>query len=236
MRRFCLSSLFVLLTVSIGFAQGTATPPPAASPVPATAAPPTDSASAPRHAIRGVFPLTPAKTLDSKKLKEGDAIVCTTTAPVRLGNGALIPTGAKVLGHVTVAKAQSKGDSGSSLGVTFDKIQISNGKEIAMKGTLLAVAPNPGGNSGPDTGVAGPQPGNWERLRADFHRERDQAGNRHPDVDPGGNTPAHAIRRNRCAVNGCARNAGQADGGSHSARQIFISREPAGCSVTLRSR
>jgi hypothetical protein len=66
----------------------------------------------------------------------------------------LIPSGTKVIGHITKATAKSKGDPDSSLGIEFDKMELSNKKELDMKGILQAVAPSLG-NSGPDTGVAG---------------------------------------------------------------------------------
>ena len=149
MKRLVLSVLFTLLVASLSLAQGTATP---------AAAPAAPADTAQPNTIHGVSPITPVKGLDSKKLKEGDAIVCTTIAPVRLGSGMLIPTGAKVFGHITVAKARSKGDPDSSLAMTFDKIQVSSSREIDMKGTLLAVAPKLGGNTGPDTERAVPAP------------------------------------------------------------------------------
>ena len=154
MSRRVLCAVFFLVSVSTCFAQAPATPPQAGAQ--AAAGSQSGATSGDSAAIRGVFPLAPTKGLDSKKLKDGDSIVCTTTAVVHLGNGTMIPSGSKVVGHITVAKARSKGDSDSSLGFVFDKIQMANGKDILMKGTLLAVAPDPGGHSGPDTGAAGP--------------------------------------------------------------------------------
>lgn len=148
MRRLALAFCFVFFAISLCIAQGS-TAPQAAIPAPEgnTAGPVT---------MRGMFPITPAKSIDSKKLKDGDALAFTTMAPVRLGSGMLVPTGAKVIGHVTVARGRSKGDANSSLGMVFDKIQASGSKEIEMKGVLLAIAPKLGGSNGPDTGVAGP--------------------------------------------------------------------------------
>jgi len=60
-----------------------------------------------------------------------------------------------VVGHVTAAKARSKGDSEASLGIVFDKIELSGGKDMPIKGMVQAVGPNPSAGSGPDTGVAG---------------------------------------------------------------------------------
>ena len=134
---------FVLLAATIASAQGTAATPDAAQ---ASAA--TDSG------LHGAFPVALSKSLDSKKLKEGDTVVCTTTAALHSKSGLLIPSGTKVIGHITKATAKSKGDPDSSLGIEFDKMQLSNKKELDMKGVLQAVAPSLG-NSGPDTGVAG---------------------------------------------------------------------------------
>jgi len=66
-----------------------------------------------------------------------------------------LPAGTNVIGHVTQAKARSKGDSESSLGIAFDKIELPGGKDMPIKGALQAVGPNPSAGSGPDTGAAG---------------------------------------------------------------------------------
>ena len=44
-------------------------------------------------------------------------------------------------GHVTAAKARSKGDSDSHLTVAFDKLNVTNGKQLSVKGTVQAVFP-----------------------------------------------------------------------------------------------
>lgn len=155
MSRLALSTACILLAVSLCDAQ-TATPAPQANP---TAAASSSSQSSPAatqdSAIRGAFPTALVKSLDSKKLKDGDTVVCQTTAVLHARSGIIIPSGAKVIGRVTQAKARSKGDSDSSLAMVFDKIQMPNGTEIPLKGVLQAVAPGLGGNSGPDTGAAG---------------------------------------------------------------------------------
>ena len=103
--------------------------------------------------IKGAFPASLSKSLDSKKLKEGDVVVCQTVTALHSGNGLMIPSGAKIVGHVTQATARSKGNPDSTLGITFDKIEISKGKEIPMKGTLQAIAPSLGDRE-PNTGAA----------------------------------------------------------------------------------
>ena len=106
------------------------------------------------NTIQGVFPCALEKSLDSKKAKDGDPVVCQTSKGMRDQSGRLIPSGTKIMGHVTQAQARSKGDSQSSLAMVFDKIELSKGNDIPIKGTLQAVGPAFSG--GPDTGPAYP--------------------------------------------------------------------------------
>jgi hypothetical protein len=94
------------------------------------------------------------KGLDSKKVKEGDPVICQTIAALHSRSGLLIPSGAKVIGHVTLATARSKGSPDSTLAVVFDKIEVTKGKELPMKGTLQAIG-QPVQDTGPNTGAAG---------------------------------------------------------------------------------
>jgi hypothetical protein len=73
----------------------------------------------------------------------------------------VIPRGSKIEAHVTAAKPHTKDSPDSELGIAFDRIFITNGKELPMQASVQAIAPpiivnnNPFG-SGP-AGV-GPQP------------------------------------------------------------------------------
>ncbi len=91
----------------------------------------------------GLMPVELTKSLDSKKLKEGDVVTGRIAANLRMKDGTNIPRGSKVTGHVSEAKARSKGDPQSALGIVFDKISLPGGKELAIKGEIQAVAPNP---------------------------------------------------------------------------------------------
>ncbi len=156
MSRFILSSACVLLAISLCQAQAAA-PAPQASPTAAASSASQSAQSTNQDStIRGAFPTALVKALDSKKLKDGDTVVCQTTAVIHARSNLTIPAGAKVVGHVTQATARSKGESESSLAMTFDKIQMPGGKEIPLKGVLQAVGPGLGYDSGPDTGMAGP--------------------------------------------------------------------------------
>ena len=121
------------------------------SAMPAPGAP----AAASGSALHGTIPATLARSIDSKKLKDGDEIDAKTISMMRSADGVMIPVGSKIVGRVTESKARSKGDPESSLGISFDKIQLSGGKELPIKGVLQAVGPNPSESSGPDTGAAG---------------------------------------------------------------------------------
>jgi hypothetical protein len=104
------------------------------------------STSAPAQAAtaatgHGAFPVKVIKTLDSSKLKDGDAIEVETAGSFKLPDGTLVPKGSKLEGQVTAAKARSKGDSDSQLNVSFNKLDIVNGKQLAIKGMVQAVFP-----------------------------------------------------------------------------------------------
>jgi hypothetical protein len=79
--------------------------------------------------------------LDSSKLKEGDSIEVETLGSFKLPDGTLVSKGSKLAGHIVAAKARSKGDSDSELSVAFDKLNIANGKQLSIKGTVQAVFP-----------------------------------------------------------------------------------------------
>jgi hypothetical protein len=95
-----------------------------------------------------------SKPIDSSEAKAGDKIVARTAIPVRLSNGTLIPSGTNILGHLTEATALSKGNVQSSLGMIFDKIQITRKEELKIAGTLQAIAPPL--DAGTDSGTFGP--------------------------------------------------------------------------------
>jgi len=140
----------LFLFIAICLAQGSASALQANS---AAASPQAASSGNQDNMIRGAFATVLVKGVDSKKLKDGDEIICQTLGPIHAPSGLLIPTGSKVIGHVTQATARGKGDSNSTLAMVFDKIEITKGKEVSMKGTLQAVAPSIGTGGGPDTGA-----------------------------------------------------------------------------------
>ncbi len=135
MFRVVSSVLFLLLSALICVAQQS--PP---------ASPPGNS-----NEVHATIPLQLVKSLDAKKLKAGDEVVAKTSIALQ-GNGVTISRGSKVIGHVTQAQARSKGDPQSSLGVVFDKIELTSDKVFPIQGYIQAVGPNPNPAPEPTTG------------------------------------------------------------------------------------
>jgi hypothetical protein len=108
----------------------------AQTPPSATAAPATNDKP------HGPMPAELTKSLDSKKLKEGDPVTAKITAELHTREGVTIPRGSILGGHVTEAKARSKGDPQAALGFTFDKLTTPDGKTTDVKGVLQAVGPS----------------------------------------------------------------------------------------------
>ncbi len=101
-----------------------------------------DAGQAGSGQLRGAISVELAKSLDSKKLKEGDEVDAKLAADIQTGDGT-IPRGTKLIGHVTEAKARSKGDSESTLGIVFDKMSRPGSGDTPIKSVIQAAAPNP---------------------------------------------------------------------------------------------
>lgn len=98
-----------------------------------------------------------SKTLDSKKVKVGDAVEAKTTADVKSGDQVVLRKGSKLLGKVTQASARSKGDAQSTLTLVFDRaVPKGGGAEIPLNLTIRALAaPERGPAMDNDMGAAG---------------------------------------------------------------------------------
>jgi hypothetical protein len=113
-----------------------------------------------------------SSSVDSKKIKQGDALTARTTADIRADGKTIIPKGTKLVGHVTEAAARAKGGTDSSLGIAFDKAVLKGGEELPLNVAIVAVAPPPSsmpgqqnmGNGAPGAPVASPGvPSNMSR-------------------------------------------------------------------------
>lgn len=81
-----------------------------------------------------------SQPLDAKRNRPGDPVAARTTEAVKSDGKVVIPKGSKLIGHVTEAKARSKGESESALGVMFDKAILKDGREIPVSMTIQALA------------------------------------------------------------------------------------------------
>ncbi len=79
-------------------------------------------------------------SVDSKKAKVGDKVDAHATEEIKYAGKTIVPTGAKLEGHVTEATARSKGDSGSTLAIQFDRAIPKKGEEIPLNVAILAIA------------------------------------------------------------------------------------------------
>jgi hypothetical protein len=79
-------------------------------------------------------------SLDSKKLKQGDAVNARTTDTLKSTDGrTIIPKGAKITGHVTQSSSRASGQSESALGLAFDEAVLKNGEKMPLSVTIQAL-------------------------------------------------------------------------------------------------
>jgi hypothetical protein len=129
MRRIGSLILIVLFASLVCFGQSDA------------AAPASTQAAATKAVGHGAFPVKLTRSLDSSKVKEGEAVEVETVGSFKLPDGTLVPKGSKLAGHVVASQARSKGDPKSQLTVVFDKLNVANGKQLSVKGLVQAVFP-----------------------------------------------------------------------------------------------
>jgi hypothetical protein len=99
-------------------------------------------------------------SVDSKKAKVGDKVEAHTTEEIKYAGKTIVPIGAKLEGHVTEATARSKGDSGSTLAIQFDKAIPKKGEEIPLNVAILAIGAPQNDFSGGLGGDAASAPAN----------------------------------------------------------------------------
>jgi len=78
------------------------------------------------------------KAVDTKKAKAGDPVTAKTTAATALSDSTQVPAGSILAGHVDSATPSEK-KSDATLVLTFDKLQIKNGKEVPIKATIVGI-------------------------------------------------------------------------------------------------
>lgn len=82
------------------------------------------------------------KTIDAKKAKQGDAVTAKLLDDVKVSDSMGLPKNTVLLGHLDqVQPSENKGDS--SVQITFDKAQLKNGQQLAIKATIMQISPPP---------------------------------------------------------------------------------------------
>lgn len=82
------------------------------------------------------------KTIDAKKAKQGDAVTAKLLDDVKIPDSVELPKNTVLLGHLDqVQPSENKGDS--SVQITFDKAQLKNGQQLAIKATIMQISPPP---------------------------------------------------------------------------------------------
>lgn len=98
-------------------------------------------------------------SLDSKKVKAGDAVNARTVSDLKTNDGrTVLPKDTKIVGHVTQASARSAEQPESSLGLVFDKAILKSGQEIPLNAAVQAVGAPPASyfdNQAPAGGPSG---------------------------------------------------------------------------------
>ena len=80
-------------------------------------------------------------SVDSKRLKPGDAVFARITEAVVSGGAVVLPKSTRLAGHITIATAKAKGDAASALAFQFDKAALKGGAEVPLNALLQALAP-----------------------------------------------------------------------------------------------
>jgi hypothetical protein len=78
--------------------------------------------------------------VDAKKNKPGDEVTAKTTEAVKSDGKVIIPKGSTLKGHVTQAAARDAANSQSALGITFDRVVMSGGREMPVNFTIQAIS------------------------------------------------------------------------------------------------
>jgi hypothetical protein len=81
------------------------------------------------------------KPVDAKKAKPGDPVEAKVTRDVKENGKVVIHKGSRLVGHVTEAKARSKDQASSTLGIAFDKAFLKGGEEMSFISVIQAIAP-----------------------------------------------------------------------------------------------
>jgi hypothetical protein len=136
-----------VLMVAVGFAQQT--PPPNSPQAPqAQTAPSNQAQRSPKIAPGSVLPVSLIKTVDAKKVKNGDEVLAKVTQDMKNPSGeVLVPKDTKVIGHVTEVQPRNKQQKESEVAIAFDRAVMKNGSELQMPMSIQAIIGSNNANS-----------------------------------------------------------------------------------------
>jgi hypothetical protein len=131
----------------------------APEPQPPSASQTTQNTGAPIPIGGGVvIPAQLSKSVDAKKAKPGDKVEAKTTMDLLSHGQVVIPRDTKVIGHVTEAKPHSKESPESSVGLSFDRISLKDGRELPMRSSVQAIGRSLNSFASPGADTAGAAP------------------------------------------------------------------------------
>lgn len=130
---------------------------------PAAPSNPAQASASPRIAPGSVIPVQLTKSIDAKKLKNGDAVEAKVIQDLKTANGNIvIAKDTRVVGHVTETQVRSKEQKESQLGITFDHAVMKDGGDVPLPLSIQAIIAPPSAsqnNNGNSAGAsAGPMP------------------------------------------------------------------------------
>jgi hypothetical protein len=79
-------------------------------------------------------------SIDAKKNKPGDRVEARTTQDVKQDGKVVLKRGTTLVGHVTEAKAHTKEQGESQLGIVFDHAVLKGGQEVPFNASIQALA------------------------------------------------------------------------------------------------
>jgi hypothetical protein len=100
-----------------------------------------------------LLPVELWKSLDARKTKANDRIEVRTATDLLAHGQIAFPRNTKIIGHVTEAKVRSKTSPDSMIGITFDRVLLKGGREVALQVAVQAIARPLQVGSSPDGNV-----------------------------------------------------------------------------------
>lgn len=82
-----------------------------------------------------------SSNINAKKAKSGDRVKAQVTQDVLYRGKVVMRVGTKLIGHVQAARPFTKEEQDSQLNIIFDKAELKGGGEVALMGSIRALAP-----------------------------------------------------------------------------------------------